>query len=128
VLDQSPQTSGEYGREKMKTGKERRIHPRIDKQLPMRVAVNGYDFVTNTQNVSCLGTYCSINKYIPPFTRVKIKLDLPIKNVIQPVECEGVIVRAEDDADGKFDIAIFFNKIKDQPKQRLTEYVSQFLG
>lgn len=112
---------------KTATGKERRIHPRIDKQLPLNVAVNGYDFVTNTQNLSCLGTYCRIDKYVPPFTRVRIKLDLPIKNRKCPVECEGVVVRTEDESDGSFDIAIFFNRIKEQPKQRLTEYVSQFL-
>lgn len=110
------------------TGKERRIHPRIDKQLPLNVAVNGYDFVTNTQNLSCLGTYCRIDKYIPPFTRVKVALDLPIKQNTCKVECEGVIVRSEDDKDGSFDIAIFFNRIKEQPKQRLAEYVSQFLN
>jgi hypothetical protein len=112
----------------MKTGRERRIHPRIDKQLPMNVAINGYDFVTNTQNLSCLGTYCRIDKYIPPFTRVKIRLDLPLGNEKHPVECEGVIVRTEDDQDGSFDIAIFFNRIMELPKQKLTEYVSQCLS
>ncbi|MGE5307673.1 MAG: PilZ domain-containing protein [Deltaproteobacteria bacterium] len=112
---------------KIATGKERRIHPRIDKQLPLNVVVNGYDFVTNTQNLSCLGTYCRIDKYIPPFTRVRIKLDLPVKKETCNVECDGVVVRTEDEDDGNFNIAIFFNRIKELPKQRLTEYVGQFL-
>lgn len=113
---------------KILTGKERRVHPRIDKQLPINLAVNGYDFETSTQNLSCLGTYCRIDKYIPPFTRVKIKLDLPLKKAKQSVECEGVVVRTADEPDGDgFDVAIFFNRIKEQPKQRLTEYVSQFI-
>lgn len=109
----------------MKTGRERRVHPRIDHQLPLNVAFNEYDFTTNTQNLSCLGTYCRIDKYIPPFTRVRVKLDLPIHDEKCNVECDGVVVRSEDDADGSFDIAIFFNRIKDQARQRLTEYVSQ---
>ncbi|MBI4981687.1 MAG: hypothetical protein HZC15_00840, partial [Candidatus Omnitrophica bacterium] len=60
------------------TGKEKRLHPRIDSALPIKVAANGYDFSTTTQNVSCLGAYCTISKYIPPFTKVLIKLTLPI--------------------------------------------------
>jgi hypothetical protein len=116
---------------KNNTKKERRQFPRIDKQLPINVGANGYDFVTNTQNVSCLGAYCHIEKYIPPFTKVKIKLNLPIMNngvkVQCDVECKGVIVRTEDESSGGFNIAIFFNKIKNQPRQKISRYVSQFL-
>lgn len=108
----------------MKTGRERRIHPRIDLQLPLNVAFNGFDITTNTQNLSCLGTYCRIDKYIPPFTRVRVKLDLP-DNSEKRVECDGVVVRSEDDADGTFDIAIYFNRIQDHCRQKLTDYVSQ---
>ena len=57
---------------------ERRKYPRIDRQLPLKVLANGYDFITATQNVSCIGTYCQINKYMPPFTKVIVKLTLPI--------------------------------------------------
>jgi len=111
--------------------KEKRQHPRIDTQLPIGVAANGYDFITSTQNVSCLGAYCHIDKYVPPFTKVKIKLNLPIMNDGTKehcdVECNGVIVRTEDEAQGGFNIAIFFNEIKDQPRQKISRYVSQFL-
>lgn len=62
-----------------KTAIERRVHPRLDKKLPFKVAANGYDFSTSTQNISCVGAYCQIKKYIPPFTRVSIKLTLPVK-------------------------------------------------
>ena len=111
---------------------ERRLHPRIDQQLSINVAANGYDFVTSTQNISCVGAYCTVDKYVPPFTKVKIKLNLPItQNGVREncdVNCYGVIVRTEDDPDGKFNIAIFFNKIKDQPHQKITQYVKQFIG
>jgi hypothetical protein len=111
---------------------ERRLHPRIDKNLAINVAANGYDFVTSTHNISCLGAYCTIDKYIPPFTKVKIKLNLPIasKGVRTncDVDCHGVIVRTEDDPNGKFNIAIFFNEIKDQPRQKIVQYVKQFIS
>jgi hypothetical protein len=111
--------------------KERRQHPRIARTLPINVAANGYDFITSTQNVSCLGAYCNIDKYVPPFTKVKIKLNLPLmaKGIKEhcDVDCHGVIVRTEDEASGGFNIAIFFNEIKDHPRQKISQYVSQFI-
>jgi hypothetical protein len=111
--------------------KERRLHPRIAKILPINVAANGYDFVTQTQNVSCVGTYCRIDKYVPPFTKVKIKLNLPlVNNGIREnceVECHGVIVRTEDETGGGFNIAVYFNEIKDRPRQKIAQYVAQCL-
>lgn len=111
--------------------KERRLYPRIEKSLPLKVAANGYDFATTTQNVSCLGAYCRIGKYVPPFTKVAIKLRLPIeinnKRQNWIVECNGVIVRTEDIPENGFNIAIFFNKIKDDQRKIISKYISQFL-
>jgi len=110
---------------------ERRLHPRIDQQLPLKVEANGFDFATSTQNISCLGAYCNIDKYVPPFTRVLIKLALPVtartgnRNI--PVECHGVIVRTEDAKDGGFNIAIFFNRITDDKRKKITQYINRFL-
>lgn len=109
---------------------EKRLHPRIEQRLPLKIVANGYDFATTTHNLSCLGAYCCINKYIPPFTRVAIKLDLPIANNRRKscsIECNGVIVRTEDGKSGGFNIAIFFNKIKDNQRNIISEYVNQFL-
>ena len=122
------------GRKKMIKGKknERRQHPRIDHELPLKVAANGYDFATSTQNVSCVGAYCQINKYLPPFTRVMIKLTLPTVsangNKNSCVECRGVVVRSEDDAKtGGFNIAVFFNEINAEQRKKISQYISQFL-
>lgn len=111
---------------------ERRQHPRIDKELPVKIAANGYDFASLTQNVSCLGAYCRIDKYIPPFTKVAVRLTLPMRDNRQQakkydVECKGVIVRAEDDSNSGFNIAIFFNDIKGSQRQKISRYISQFL-
>lgn len=107
---------------------ERRLHPRINHQLPIDVAANGYAFSTQTLNVSCVGTYCHIEKYIPPFTRVMVKLNLPAGRKKQEVECKGVIVRTEDETDGGFNIAIFFNDIKDNQREKITHYLDRLLA
>lgn len=113
------------------TKSERRQYPRLDYQLPLKVAANGYDFSTSTENISCVGAYCCINKYVPPFTKVLIKLSLPLgaarsgKNC--DVECKGVIVRTDDENKGGFNIAIFFNEINEAQQRKISHYMSQFL-
>lgn len=109
---------------------ERRRYPRIEKSLPFRIAADGYDFTTTTQNISCIGAYCRVDKYIPPFTKIMVKLTLPIMtnngNKNCDVECKGVVVRTEDENKGGFNIAIFFNEIKNSQRQKISQYISQF--
>lgn len=118
-------------REMLKTP-ERRTNPRIDHELPVYLTVNGYDFATTTENVSCTGAYCRINKYVPPFTKLAIKMTLPVlsqgKKEKLNVACKGVIVRSEDgNKKNSFNIAIFFNEIKDNQRKKISQYISQFL-
>lgn len=115
----------------MRKAKERREYPRVDLKLPVKVVANGFDFSTTTQNISCVGTYCRITKYVPPFTRVAIKMKLPISENRQTkdynVECKGVIVRSEDETGGGFNIAVFFNEIKDNQRKIISKYIKQFI-
>lgn len=114
----------------MKTPKERRLHPRLDQKLPIDLAVDGYDFSTSTHNISCVGAYCHLDKYMPPFTKISVKLSLPPKerngeNTI--VECKGVVVRSEDGARGGFNLAIFFNGMRNEQRKKIAQYISRFL-
>ena len=114
----------------MSSGKERRLHPRLEHKLPLNVAVNGFDFLTSTHNISSVGAYCHLDKYMPPFTKISIKLSLPSKGKVHKntiVECKGVVVRSEDEARGGFNIAIFFNRLADSQRKKITQYISQFL-
>lgn len=112
--------------------KEKRLHPRIPQKLPVKIVANGYDFATVTKNISCVGAYCQIPKYVPPFTRIAVHIDLPILNKGATrdchVECKGVIVRTEDEKEGGFNIAVFFNEIKDNQRRKISQYINQFLS
>ncbi len=114
-----------------KQGAERRQYPRVEHSLPVKIAADGYQFVTNTENVSCVGAYCHLDKYIPPFTKIAVKLILPvrkdggIKDV--NVECSGVVVRTDDEKKGGFNIALFFNEIKESQRKKISQYINQFL-
>ncbi|MDD4979969.1 MAG: PilZ domain-containing protein [Candidatus Omnitrophica bacterium] len=116
---------------KRKKTTERRRYPRIKQALPIKIVANGYDFTTSTQNISCVGAYCCLDKYIPPFTKIAAKVILPITNAKRienvEVECTGVIVRTEDKENGGFNIAIFFNKITPGQRKKISQYVNQFL-
>lgn len=114
----------------MKSPKERRLHPRLDQQLPLNLAVDGYDFSTSTRNISCVGAYCHLDKYMPPFTKISVKLSLPSKDRSGKgtiVECKGVVVRTEDEAKGGFNLAIFFNEMRDEQRKKIAHYISKFL-
>lgn len=110
---------------------ERRQYPRIEQTLPLKIAADGYGFATNTQNVSCVGAYCHLDKYIPPFTKIAVKVTLPVmvgrslKNI--EVDCNGVVVRTEDEKKGGFNIAVFFNGIKENQRKKIAQYITQFL-
>ncbi len=114
----------------MKTVKERRLNPRLDHKLPVNLAVNGYDFSTSTRNISRVGAYCHLDKYVPPFTKISVKLSLPNKDEVHKntiVECKGVVVRSEDEVNGGFNIAIFFNEMRNDQRKKIAQYISQFL-
>lgn len=111
---------------------ERRQYPRIKHTLPLKIGANGYNLSTTTKDLSCVGTYCHIDKYIPPFTKIAIKIALPtIENNAKKecgVECKGVIVRTEDEPQGGFNLAILFNQIKDTERQKISQYVNRLLS
>jgi len=109
-----------------KMHQERRRFPRINKNLPLSLQANGFDFATTTTNISCLGAYCTIDKYIPPFTKLQIRMSLPAQGQKKvPIECQGVVVRAEDEKNGAFNIAIYFNKIKKTQTDKISDYISR---
>jgi len=116
----------------MKTKKtERRQYPRIEQTLPLKIAADGYHFATTTENVSCVGAYCHLDKYIPPFTKIAVKVTLPViaRGIIKDVEveCNGVIVRTKDEKKGGFNIAVFFNEIKENQRKKIAQYINQIL-
>ena len=115
----------------MKSIKERRLHPRLDHKLPLNLAIDGYDFSTSTHNISSVGAYCHLDKYMPPFTKISVKLSLPNKGQAGKstiVECKGVVVRTEDEAKGGFNLAIFFNQMREDQRKKIALYISQFLS
>jgi len=110
---------------------ERRRYPRLLKELPLKLMAEDYDLVTRTRDISCIGAYCCVDKYIPPMTKLSIILLLPpdsrADNSTEKVQCKGVVVRTDTNAAKGFNIAIFFNEISERNKDKITRYVSRFI-
>lgn len=112
---------------------ERRVHPRAEERLPLKIAKEDFDIITQTKNLSASGTYCPVNKFIPEMTKLEITLILPRKNALvksKPckIKCGGVVVRVNRNViDDNYNIGIFFNGISKRDRERISEYVNYCL-
>ena len=112
---------------------ERRRYPRIQKNIPLKIQKDNFDFVGQTQDISCIGAYCTVNKNIPLFSVISIVLLLPLKknnkSNVCSVHCKGVIVRNELNPQNnkEYQIAIYFNDLRQSDKVKLSKYVQQHL-
>ena len=108
---------------------ERRKDIRVDCQVPLKICQEDGDIVTETGNISRSGAYCRVNRYIEPMTKLQTHLLLPIKKsngktVTKKISCQGIIVRTEQqEVDGKYKIAIFFNDINQRDSEVISEYI-----
>jgi len=110
----------------------RRQHPRVDKNVPLKISTGDVDLVTETKNLSRTGAYCRVNKFIEPMTKLKIHLLLPLKKgskiATKKITCQGVIVRVENlNENNEYSVAIYFNDISARDADSITEYINTFL-
>ncbi len=95
-------------------GSERRRDPRYARTLPLRVGHDANDGLqAESINISARGIYCKVPRYVPPFSKLKVGLDLPQEDgSSRPVECDGVVVRVEPEAEQpgtrEYRLAIYF--------------------
>lgn len=114
-------------------GQERRKDRRAAAHIPVRIAQEDGDVVTETLNISRSGAYCRVNARIELMTKLKVQILLPSrknqKRLNKTIHCQGVVVRVEPAAeDGRFEIAIFFNEIAQRDAESINDYVGSCLG
>ena len=112
---------------------EKRKHPRVDNNIPVKISSEDLDIVTETRNLSRTGAYCRINKHLEPMTKIKIHLLLPFKKKdkvqTKKISCHGVVVRSEP-APGQnyFNVAVYFNDIQKKDADSIGQYVSSVMN
>ena len=112
---------------------EKRRQPRVDNNIPLKIAAPGADLVTETRNVSSSGVYCRVNIFLEPMTRLQVTLLVPVKKAekvfARKIVCGGVVVRTENIPDGHgFNTAIFFNDIHPKDIRLLADFVESILA
>ncbi len=120
-----------------KAQKERRKHRRA--RLDMPIDMQGFDdegqsFTARTINLSAGGFYCAVPFYVPPMTKLRVSLVIPVadsggKVEKHPITCEGMVVRTvpERPAKGKalYEIGCFFTEIDDYDRLVIEQYLAQ---
>jgi len=111
----------------MKDNLEKRRYPRLVKSLPIKLRSEDFDMITQTKNISAIGAYCQIDRYIAPMARLNVVLLLPVseRKVIK-IQCEGIIARTteiEQRDKPMYNIAIFFNNIPNKDITKINRYV-----
>jgi hypothetical protein len=112
---------------------EKRRHPRIDNNVPLKISMPDADLVTETKNISCSGVYCRVSKFLEPMNKLQITLLLPIRRsgklVTKKILCGGVVVRTENiPGEDAFNTAIFFNDIHPRDSRILAKFVDSVLA
>lgn len=77
------------------------------------------DFVGVTNDLSCVGANCKINKHIPELTRLRLTLELDSGKQT----FDGMVVRCDEITNGEFDTAIYFTNIDLRARRSIDEFV-----
>lgn len=115
---------------------DRRAHPRVEANLAGQIvtAVPPTEaVVVRGRNISCTGVYCHIDRFIPPFQKLRLSMILPIRENgrirNETIQLDGVTVRVEPDREDPdvldYHVAIFFENLSKEDKRLITTYVSQ---
>ncbi len=118
----------------MKSFHERRRHPRLEHNVPLKISGLDFDVVTETRNLSSSGAYCRVDKYIEPMTKLSLQILVPLRGrnnkvVTKKIACQGVVVRVEPQANTAFyNVAIYFLDIPPRDAKNIKEYMEAMLA
>lgn len=112
---------------------DRREHPRLLKNIPLKISGTDFDIVSETKNLSRSGAYCRVSKYLEPMTKLKIHLLLPFKQnnkiITKKVSCDGIVVRTESIVgEEAYNVAIYFSDIQKRGSDTIAEFVNTLLS
>ena len=112
-------------------GQERRQAPRVDEGVSLAIRDATAELRTETKNISTVGVYCTLDRFIAPMTKLQLQFEIPNGARRVRVQGEGVVVRAEpvvtNAEQGHYNIAIFFTEITDHNRSVIARFVRERL-
>jgi len=109
---------------------ERRKHPRIHVDLPLRLTVQDRTVETHIRDLSTSGIRFRSPSALPLMSRVQIALELPETQegrAASALAITGVVVRSdESESKGKlaYDTAIYFEDISEPALRQLSQFIA----
>lgn len=113
------------------TEAERRREPRYDRNLPLRVGHDSCDGLrAESINISTRGLYCKSPRYVAPFAKLKVAVELPFAGSgTATVECEGVVVRVEPEVETvgvkEYRLAVYFLNLEQACAELIARFVEE---
>jgi PilZ domain len=119
-------------RSSLSLSQEKRRHPRLQHNIPLKISGDNGDILTETQNLSCSGAFCRVSQRLEPMTRLKVYLLLPLRKsnkvTTKKIICQGVVVRVAASEDAEFyDMAIFFSDITPKDSRTINEFIESMM-
>ncbi len=114
---------------------ERRKRPRADARLSMRVEgaheSDSAQIVTESQNISASGVYCTSSHYLAPLSKVALTIVLPKlpggRGAKELIKCNGIVVRCDSTpkkADRSYELACMFSGLDEGRRALIEEFVT----
>ena len=116
---------------------ERRRSLRADARLSMRVEGHHDDgdstqVVTESQNISASGVYCTSTHFLAPLSKVLLTIVLPrlpgSSSNKELIKCDGIVVRCEPASPKRsekhFELACMFSELDERRRILLEEFVT----
>jgi hypothetical protein len=114
---------------------ERRTKPRADARLSMRVETTPDtetpQIVTESQNISASGVYCTSSHFLAPLSKVALTIVLPKVPGARPrqelIKCEGIVVRCQPmgkKSERSYELACMFSSMSPEHRMMIDEFVS----
>ncbi len=116
---------------------ERRKNLRADARLSMRVEGHHREgdstqVVTESQNISASGVYCTSTHFLAPLSKVLLTIVLPrlpgSSSNKELIKCDGIVVRCEPAtarrSEKNFELACMFSELDERRRLLLEEFVT----
>lgn len=87
---------------------------------------------TESKNLSASGVYCTLERFIPPMTKLRVQFEVPNGSRRVRIACTGVVVRVDpvirEAQQGAYNTAIYFSDITDRDRAAISHFVEQRLS
>jgi len=115
-------------RSSLPISQEKRRHPRLESNIPVKISSDHGDILTETRNLSCSGAFCRVSQRLEPMTRLKVHLLLPLRKndkvMTKKISCQGVIIRVQAaEEKNYYDTAIFFSDLAPKDSRAINEFI-----